>query len=256
MSNVHPILQQSPAGIAPPPREPLTHERLIEVLDYEPESGFFSWKKTLSPRAEKGALAGSKMQNGYICISIDGTRYLAHRLAWLYVHGDWPAALIDHRDRCKTNNAIANLREASRKQNSENSGTPVDSTTGVKGVSWHPGSGKWSAQIGHNGKKLHLGLFGSIEEASQARKAAEKEHFTFHVEEESRELQAYKALLESMNWQFEFSDEHAVWARGSNALARLHRMQRELDPSGEIWMSYPGAHKHGAPQPRVCEVVA
>lgn len=64
-------------------------------------------------------------------------------------------------------------------------------------------------------------------------------------------LTEYHKALASMDWQFEHSDEHAVWARGSNALARLHRMQRDLDPTGEIWMSYPGARGHGAPLPRV-----
>lgn len=66
-------------------------------------------------------------------------------------------------------------------------------------------------------------------------------------------LTEYHKALAAFDWQFEFSDEHAVWARGVNSLARLHRMQRELDPTGEIWNSYPGAHFHGAPRPMVVE---
>lgn len=68
-------------------------------------------------------------------------------------------------------------------------------------------------------------------------------------------LTQYHQALAAFDWQFEHSDEHAVWARGHNALSRLHKLQRELDPTGEIWLSYPGAHGHGAPQPRVAEVV-
>jgi hypothetical protein len=64
----------------------------------------------------------------------------------------------------------------------------------------------------------------------------------------------YRAALAGMDWQFEFCDEHAKWAAGTNALARLHRMQRELDPSGDIWLSFPGALSHGAPRPHITQV--
>lgn len=69
-------------------------------------------------------------------------------------------------------------------------------------------------------------------------------------------LTEYHKALSAFDWQFEFADDHQRWASGNNSLSRLHRMQREIDADGAIWMSYPGAHKHGAPQPRVCEVVA
>ncbi len=68
-------------------------------------------------------------------------------------------------------------------------------------------------------------------------------------------LTKYHQALAAMNWQFEFSDDHQQWATGNNMLSRLHKLQRELDPTGEIWLSYPGAHGHGAPQPRVAEVM-
>lgn len=64
----------------------------------------------------------------------------------------------------------------------------------------------------------------------------------------------YRAALAAMDWQFEHTDEHRRWANGTNALARLHRMQREVDPTGEVWLSYPGAQTHLAPQPRILEV--
>ena len=66
-------------------------------------------------------------------------------------------------------------------------------------------------------------------------------------------LAQYRAALAAMDWQFEHTDEHRRWAAGTNALARLHRMQRQLDPAGEIWMQTPGANTHGAPQPSVLE---
>lgn len=68
-------------------------------------------------------------------------------------------------------------------------------------------------------------------------------------------LNAYHAALSKFDWDFDARDDHSRWAEGHNALARLRKMQAELDPTGEIWMSYPGACGHGAPQPRVKEVV-
>lgn len=64
-------------------------------------------------------------------------------------------------------------------------------------------------------------------------------------------LGEYREALARFDWQYEFSDEHRVWAKGTNDLARLRKMQRELDPTGEIWMACAGAQKHGAPQPFV-----
>lgn len=62
-------------------------------------------------------------------------------------------------------------------------------------------------------------------------------------------LTQYHQALQSFDWMFGFTDDHDVWARGSNALARLHRMQRKVDPDGSIWRSYPQSQQHGAPQP-------
>lgn len=69
-------------------------------------------------------------------------------------------------------------------------------------------------------------------------------------------LAEYRAALANMDWQFEFTEDHRRWATGTNDLARLHKMQRELDPTGEIWLATPGARGHGAPRPRVLEVHA
>ena len=66
-------------------------------------------------------------------------------------------------------------------------------------------------------------------------------------------LAEYQQALSGFDWQYQFSDDHSRWAAGTNALARLQRMQRQLDPSGEVWMQTPGAHGHGAPRPLVLE---
>ncbi|EFE1615700.1 hypothetical protein CKI87_000297 [Escherichia coli] len=61
----------------------------MEVLDYNKETGIFTWKKKLSARGAVGKVAGT-ISYGYNAINIDGVRYFAHRLAWLYVYGEWP----------------------------------------------------------------------------------------------------------------------------------------------------------------------
>lgn len=69
---------------------------------------------------------------------------------------------------------------------------------------------------------------------------------------EVRKLAAYHDLLASFDWQFNHADEHAKWEDGKKAYERLVRLQMDIDPDAEIWMSYPGASKHGAAQPVLC----
>lgn len=153
----------------------LTAKRLREVLRYDPQTGQFTWLVRLSIRILIGRNAGRINRHGYRIITIDCVRYHAHRLAWLYMTGEWPAHYIDHANLDKADNRFANLREASRQQNSANTKTPSNNRSGFKGVQWHPQTKKWRARIGFNGKHQSLGLFKSPEEAHAAyAEAAEK----------------------------------------------------------------------------------
>lgn len=64
-------------------------------------------------------------------------------------------------------------------------------------------------------------------------------------------LAAYHDVLSTMDWQYQFSDDHAKFKRGEQAVARAHLLQAEVDPTGEIWLSYSGSSMHGAPAPVV-----
>jgi hypothetical protein len=150
----------------------VTLERLKEILSYDPETGFFTNLSTRK-RAPIGATAGSTGKNGYIEIGIDGRSYLAHRLAWFYMTGEWPPQ-VDHKDRDRANNAFSNLRAADNAQNQMN--RKATSRSGYKGVTWHD-CGKWMAQIHIEKKHIYLGLFETALDAHRAYCETALKHF-------------------------------------------------------------------------------
>src|SRR3972149_653667 len=99
----------------------LTAAQLRSILDYDPETGIFRWK-TPNRKRRPGAKAGWVRADGRNLIKVGFTRYLASRLAWLYVYGEWPERLVDHIDRDKANDAISNLRQATSLENNLNAG--------------------------------------------------------------------------------------------------------------------------------------
>lgn len=153
----------------------LTHARLIEALDYEPGTGLFRHRETKTC-VVAGQIAGSTAV-GYVRIYIDGKPYKAHRLAWLYIHGQWPGKFIDHINGDKSDNRASNLREADRAQNGANIALKSHNTSGLKGVSWYAPNGKWKAQIQVRGQKIFLGYHETKEAAHEAFCAAASQHF-------------------------------------------------------------------------------
>jgi hypothetical protein len=147
----------------------LTSSRLREVVAYDPETGIFRWK--VSNRGLVGEIAGSVNNKGYNRICVDGRRYVTGRLAWFYIHGEWPKARIDHRNRKRGDDGIGNLREATPSQNCANRQRRHDNLTGLKGV--HRVGDRFQARIGTSAK--HLGLFETPEGAHACYlKAAQK----------------------------------------------------------------------------------
>lgn len=160
-------------------RKPLTAERLREILHYDPETGLFTWCAHTTPRHRTtgGQIAGRRQSRGYIQITIDGRCYVAHRLAWFYITGSWPAAEIDHINGIRDDNRFVNLREATRAQNMANSRRLHSNTSGFKGVSFDKRDGRWRAYIRGNQRRHHLGSFDTPEEAHAAYCAAAAELF-------------------------------------------------------------------------------
>lgn len=155
--------------------------RLKEVLEYDPGTGLFKWIVSLSSRGLVGEKAGTLRPDGYRKINIDGVPYMAHRLAWIFVYGDHPVCEIDHINRIRDDNRIANLRLASSKQNKENSPVKSNNTTGYKGVHWDKSREKWMAFVTHNRKFHNLGRFDDLEHAARVADDARRKLFTHHV---------------------------------------------------------------------------
>lgn len=154
----------------------LSQDRLKEVLSYNPETGEFTWLVDRL-RVRPGERAGKVTREGYIEIGVDGKRYMAHRLAFLYMTGSIPSSYVDHINLTKSDNRWCNLRPASSSQNQMNTGGRPNNTSGFKGVSWHSRGGRWRANIRVGGKKKHLGYFDTAEDGYAAYCAAAKSHY-------------------------------------------------------------------------------
>lgn len=154
----------------------LTAERLRELLHYDPLTGEFTRRIAVGRhgRHKAGDVVGC-LSYGYTKIGIDGKRYQAQRLAWLYVHSAWPPHLIDHVNGDMLDNRIANLRLATPSENQQNRhGLQVRNTSGVTGVQWLKEREQWYAEIMINRERKRLGSFDTKEAAIEARSRAEK----------------------------------------------------------------------------------
>lgn len=151
----------------------LTHESLLSRLRYEPESGRF-FHRVRSGKALAGTEAGwIKKTCQYRYISVNGKKYLAHRLAWFYVTGSWPVAEIDHINGMRADNRWENLRDVSRTINHQNLRRPHrDNKLGILGVRKFGNS--FTSCIHAGGRLIHLGTFRSPEQASEAYLSAKR----------------------------------------------------------------------------------
>ena len=160
----------------------ITQEELRKLLHYNSITGVFKWRKSGKGR-QNGLIAGNIFKNNYgktyVQISIDNKKYYAHRLAWLYMLGEFPKNQIDHADGNGSNDTWINMSEATHQENSRNQRLSVRNTSGCTGVSWDKKQEKWKSSIKANGKSITLGHFPDKNDAIKARKDAEKK-YGFH----------------------------------------------------------------------------
>lgn len=179
-------------------KEKLSIEFIRECLEYDNLTGEFTWKER--PRSHfkadwshrnwnlrwSGTVAGWKDKctwdkTQYYCkVSVNGENYKAHRLAWLFITGDWPEGPIDHINGDTMNNKEINLREATNWDNATNQKRRKDNKSGVTGVGWQKALCKWYANGRINNHLQHIGFYEDIFEAICARKSWEIKN-GFHI---------------------------------------------------------------------------
>jgi len=151
-------------------------ESLRDVLHYNPETGIFTWKQTGKGK-RAGGIAGNTRPDGYRRINVGGKLYYAHRLAYLYMTGEWPKDLIDHANMDPSDNRWCNIRACDQRQNRGNRRIDPRSRSGIKGIHYRADCDKWWAYICPNGRLKSLGMYKTLEEAMAARATAAKEFF-------------------------------------------------------------------------------
>jgi len=169
----------------------INQEKLKIFLSYDSRTGNFTWLvrerewfktrracSTWNTRFQ-GTIAGHTNPIGYLSIGIQGRLYWAHRLAWLFVYGEFPENYIDHINHDGFDNRISNLRSVTCIENQQNRLLNKNNTSGVVGVFWSNLYNKWKAQIYVNGKQIYLGIYYNFFEAVCARKSAQNK-YGFH----------------------------------------------------------------------------
>jgi hypothetical protein len=187
----------------------LTHDVLLSVLDFDPETGIFVWKVTRSNRVKPGSRAGVfHRASGGRYISISNEKFMAHRLAFFYINGRWPNTDVRPLDGDYDNCAIANLREVSRVELAHEREKVATNTSGFAGVS-RAKHGKWQAKITWNYEQINLGAgFETADDASEM------------YDESSRRLMAGVATKEDRE---RVVAELRTWRRQRTAWKHLNR---------------------------------
>lgn len=148
------------------------------LFDYNSETGVFT-RRVRMANQPAGSLVGCAGKRGYIVANIDGRLYYMHRVAWLYMTGEWPRLSIDHKNRIRTDNRWDNLRLAESYQNACNTTRKRRSNTGVPNVYYSRRTGLYVAEVRHNSMRVLCASFKSLD---AARVAAEEAKAKYHAE--------------------------------------------------------------------------
>jgi len=118
----------------------ITHQRLLDLLAYDPETGVFTWRVNRGGM-RAGQEAGCALGDRYCQIMLDYKHYSAHRLSVFYTTGKWPDAVVDHITYGENSDAVSNLRSATWQQNRWNT-PPKIGHSKWKGVTYDKGRTK------------------------------------------------------------------------------------------------------------------
>jgi hypothetical protein len=148
----------------------LTQVELKTNLHYCPDTGIFTWLVSNTNSVKVGDIAGSLTAEGYLRIVVNYKEHRAHRLAWLYMYGEFPKCQIDHINGIRNDNRLLNLRDVTNSENGQNrrKAQANNKSSGLLGVTWDKSSNKWKVSIGIDGRQFNIGLFTDKYEAHDA----------------------------------------------------------------------------------------
>lgn len=153
----------------------ITQDRLKAKLSYSPDTGLFTRAVDCGSRFKAGTESGT-LSNGYRQIQVDGKLYRAHRLAFLYMLGEYPKNDVDHIDGDRDNNKWSNLRPATRAENLRNAKIKNTNKSGFNGVCWSKSRSKWEVHVTVDCVHIFLGEFHCKLDAIAARIRANKKY--------------------------------------------------------------------------------
>ena len=160
------------------PKE-VTQKRLMELFEYDKDSGVFKRLVSNGGRWKVGSIAGTTLNSDYVKISVDGLIYVAHRLAWLYINGNMPRNDIDHINGDKRDNRLSNLRIATRSQNMQNCkhARINNKSSGLLGA--YKNKKNWCSKITLDGNQYSLGTYKTTENAHAVYLAAKRKYHEY-----------------------------------------------------------------------------
>lgn len=208
---------------------PVNAENVREIFNYDPDTGEMRWRNS-----RDGAIVGW-VDRGRRKVNFQGAIYQIHRLAWLYVHGEWPALMIDHINGDPSDNRIANLRVCTNQENMQNISKPYGRTSRFKGVSKVFVS-KWRADIRANGKNVLIGQFHNEEDAARA--------YDEMAEKEFGEFAKTNKMLG--NFDRPPSEEREF------VLPPLEDGSEYVLRDGQVWLRYTESKKHPGEKGEAC----
>lgn len=165
----------------------LTYEQAHRLFSYDPETGVLTWRIHAGRKIRAGARAGTLDRTGYRKVAYQGKVYKEHRLIWLLCTGCWPINVIDHINRNRSDNRIANLRDVDKFANGQNRVKPGPTNlTRLIGASFDKKANRWRAQITVRRSRRVIGYFDSALDAHQAYMQAKRElHLSYSETEQT-----------------------------------------------------------------------
>lgn len=150
----------------------LTQEILKIFIKYDPLTGYFY-------KIPSGLQVGSANSKGYVYINLGTKKYLAHRLAWLYMTGEWPDFEVDHEDTNKSNNIWKNLREATRGQNLQNRKKAQTNNKSTNTLGVYLCGKRFMTRLQTDYGVRYLGTYDTIAEAKEVYIEAKRKYHPF-----------------------------------------------------------------------------